>query len=267
METNTSLKRVRSGSDTVNPEENHTKKLTKPTEPEAETLKFESKDSQILFQEIQNMAQRLRSIKTTTTATDASVKGMVASLQVDMDELKKAKDDNHQTVTKLQSKLAETQVGYEKEKKHAKYERLRLEMYRCKFNLILEGLPEGGQRENPTSLKRVIYKFCSADLKVENPDIDVVHRLGAFNPNKSRPTLIRFKGLEDRQAVWNARKLLKQAGKNPREYLYLREDILGEAKKILDVLYRSLHAARSTNEFKDASVRDFKLYIRGLAYR
>ena len=210
MDTTTSLKR--GDQNTVNPEENHPKKLTKPTEPEARTLQFESNDSQILFQEIQNMAKRLCSIETTTMATEESVKGMVASLRIDVDDLKKVKDDNQRTVTELQNKLAETQVGYEKDKKQAKYERLRLESYSRKFNLILEGLPEGGQQENPASLKRVIYNFCSTDLKVDNLDIDVVYRLGPFNPHKPRPTLIRFKGLEDRQTVWNARKLLKQAG-------------------------------------------------------
>ena len=185
METTTSLKRGRTGSsgdtNTVNPEENHPKKVNKPTKPEVQTLQFESNDSQILFQEIQNMAKRLRSIETTATATEESVKGMVASLRVNVDDLKKVKDDNQRTVTGLQNKLAKTQAGYEKDKKQAKYERLRLESYSRKFNLILEGLPEGGQRENPASLKRVIYDLCSTDLKVDNLDIDVVHRLGATN--------------------------------------------------------------------------------------
>ena len=194
METNTNLKRGRSGSgdpDTVNSNDDQPKKLTEPTEPDLQKLQFESKDSQILFQEIQNMSRRLCTIETSTTATEESIQGVVASLRADVDDLKKVNDDSQRAVTDLQNKFAETQVWYEKDKKQAKYERLRLESYSRKFNLILEGLPEGGKQENPASLKRVLYNFCSTNLKVKNLDIDVVYRLGPFNPHKPRPTLIR----------------------------------------------------------------------------
>ena len=274
MDTTSSLKRNRTSSTEDNAgirddDLEHQLKLKKGVKDkvtaEMADLAFETINSQTLYEVMKTMMLRLNTIGNTTAKTEENVDKALNSLQLDVDKLR---DSNKDEIDKLKKTIRKIDRNNEMklQEREAKYRSLKQETYSRKFNLIIEGLSEGGQKENQFTFKRVVERVFSQELGVEGVEIDVVHRIGQYVASRPRPVIVRFVKLADRQAVWSTKTLECSNQKGQRDNISLRQDIPIEAKKALDMLYRSLSAVKNTEKYKQAAVSDFKFILNGLSY-
>lgn len=94
----------------------------------------------------------------------------------------------------------------------------RHEMIMRKKVLLFHGIEE----KHNEKLPEVIYQVIAEQLKlpdIPKSDLQVCHRLGVSAQAKSRPVLVRFTALDPRQAVWDAKTLLKGTGITISEFL------------------------------------------------
>ena len=114
---------------------------------------------------------------------------------------------------------------------------------------------------------RTVHQIVARRLGVADVDIDVVHQVGPVTTTgKPRTVLIRFLKMSDRNKVWAARKNMNTNAEHNSTRLWLKEDLPQKAKQMMDVLYRSADKARKLGKYPSVSVRDFKLFLNGVAY-
>lgn len=97
--------------------------------------------------------------------------------------------------------------------------------------LLFHGIEEKCNEKLP----EVIYQVIAEQLKlpdIPKSNLQVCHHLGVSAQAKSRPVLVRFTALEPRQAVWDAKTLLKGTGITISEFLTrTRHQIFLSARK------------------------------------
>lgn len=99
------------------------------------------------------------------------------------------------------------------------------------------------------------------------PYLDIAYRLGTAPHEGStytRPLVIAFDRVADRNYVWRKRMDIKQT-QGARE-IHIQADIPRKLREDLQVLYRVAKAASLTTEYKTASVKDYKLHLNGQEY-
>ena len=115
------------------------------------------------------------------------------------------------------------------------------EQYSRRSNLVISGIPQVNREEN---LHAWFENFAYHVLHIEKEiSIERIHRVGRppvrYNPNYSRPIIIRFSFYQDREAVWEARGRLKDGiGMSedfPPEVLEARKRLLPIAKEAKDI--------------------------------
>ncbi|KAJ8727894.1 hypothetical protein PYW08_016279 [Mythimna loreyi] len=97
--------------------------------------------------------------------------------------------------------------------------------------LLFHGIPEKPGEKLTDSLFHIITKkLLVHDFKLE--DLQVCHRLGASHKVKTRPVLVRFKEMEHRRTVWDAKTSLKGSGITISEFLTkIRHETFMTARK------------------------------------
>lgn len=130
-----------------------------------------------------------------------------------------------------------------------------IDAYTRSDNLIFRGLPErtaaerasaapslddatSSLKEGSGSVENTVLVFCNdvLGIKVEAQDISIAHRVKANKNDQVRPVIVRFVNRKTRNAVYGARKILKNA-KDP---VFISEhlsksasDLFYEARKLL----------------------------------
>ena len=130
-----------------------------------------------------------------------------------------------------------------------------MDAYTRSDNLIIRGLPErtaaerasaapalddatSSLKEGSGSVETTVLAFCNDVLgvKLESRDISIAHRLKAAKNDRVRPVIVRFVNRKTRNAVYGARKLLK----NSNEPIFISEhlskaasDLFYDARKML----------------------------------
>lgn len=127
-------------------------------------------------------------------------------------------------------------------------------------NLILMGLQES-QEGDDLAMVKTLFKDC---LGVSGVDIETLYRLGKPGGKSSRPIMIKFHRLPDRNRVWFSKSKLKdhQARK-----IWLQEDLPKPIKTAQRTLYQAFKKAKSMpGQFSSVQLKGTKLIIDGKAY-
>lgn len=91
--------------------------------------------------------------------------------------------------------------------------RMRIELERQegfsrRYNLIITGIPEPNN-ETADALNGKVGSFIKNILGISSVRFDICHRLGAAMPNFERKVIVKFRCLEDKNLVWEARSKLR----------------------------------------------------------
>lgn len=87
--------------------------------------------------------------------------------------------------------------------------RMRIELERQegfsrRYNLIISGIPEPNN-ETSDALNGKVGSFIKNILGISSVRFDICHRLGTVIPNFERKVIVKFRCLEDKNLVWEAR--------------------------------------------------------------
>lgn len=93
-------------------------------------------------------------------------------------------------------------------------------------NLRVYGIKDSENGNNTVDAVLSLFKN-KLGVELSKSSIDRCHRIGTFNPRKSRPVLVRFMTFQDRSDVYKNKKLLKKSG------LVIREDLTKSRLEIL----------------------------------
>ena len=107
-------------------------------------------------------------------------------------------------------------------------------------------------------------------MGIENPNIDVIHRIGKIktvygNKPKPRNVIIRFRFLNARNVVWSTRAQLKDV-KRDGNNLWLSEDLPLPVKLESDKMRRIYWVTKNHGEHNDVRLRGNTFYLDGRPY-
>ena len=127
-----------------------------------------------------------------------------------------------------------------KDKADLKQKVIELEDRSRRDNLVIEGL-EDSEKEGPALCEKRARSFFKDTLNIDRGDdlvIGRVHRMGQYNKDKPRPTIVKFDRYKDREEVWNKRSKVPK-GKG------LKENYSKETDRARAQLFPIMKAARS----------------------
>ncbi len=131
-----------------------------------------------------------------------------------------------------------------KEKNDLKQKVIELEDRSRRDNLVIEGL-EDSEKEGPAMCEKKARTFMKETLDIDRADdlvIGRVHRMGQYNKDKPRATIVKFDRYKDREEVWNKRSKVPK-GKG------LKENYSKETDKARSQLFPIMKAARTKGYF------------------
>ena len=224
-------------------------------------------DSGDMYKILKEIGLRLGAIESSTRKMEDQLNQAFIVMRADVEEVKKASNNNTKEINEIKKSMHATLTRTQSiPDRQLRNDILRQESYSRKINLIIEGVEEGRQPEDGTLLKQKVHQIIRGRMGVSDVELDVVHRIGTALPARPRPVLVRFAKLSDQNKVWFARMRLKASeGSNQPKY-WIKEDIPTEVRQLNDLLYKSCDAAKKSGKYAAVSVRNYKLYLDGLAY-
>lgn len=158
---------------------------------------------------------------------------------------------------KVDQKLAEA-------KRQADYQGLRDQAFSTRHNLVLVGLTEAPEEDT----SKVVSEFFSKSLGLKNIKIGVAYRMGNAAADSSdaysRPILVSFPILPQRNRVWKKRSVSQNEGDNPK--VRIHADLPKKLRDGVQSLYMVAKAASSSGKYHSAKVRNYALELDGQVY-
>jgi ribA/ribD-fused uncharacterized protein len=218
-----------------------------------------------LTQSVEELKTEIREMRTET----GCIKDLKESIEYTQNSLEEAQDkivSLKSTMDQYQKENLElaTQLSQSENRNKATQERLiQLDCYIRRENLKFAGIKEA-KNENVIETERKIRDLFVKKLNIEHGyDIEFqrCHRLGPKRDNVQqfpREIIVRFLWFQDRQAIWENKRLLKGSS------IVIREDFPEEVENRRSKLYPIFKAAKSQNH-KVNLVAD-KLVLDGRRY-
>lgn len=127
-------------------------------------------------------------------------------------------------------------------------------------NLVLLGIKEHIQDSAFTQA----ISFFRNQLKLSNLSIDVAYRVGmppAHDSSYSRPIVVKFSRISDRNTVWKRRNDASRSERN--NAVRIQADLPKQLREDLQILYRVQRAALKSPQYQSVEVKNYKLYLDG----
>lgn len=207
---------------------------------------------------LSKVEQELAECKQKLAAAESMRQGVTQVTEQEMSEISSAIEKRVHKKIK-----AEIQEGQKKDSDNRRFQKLRDRAQANKFNLIVFGLPEPGENESDSGLAA---DFFSKRMGIANVGIERAFRLGPANsssPGRVRPTLVKFKDIQDRWAVWKKRGELKQEQGNP---VWIQEDLPRQLRMDNRKLQRIVRVAKDYPDLGEVKIRDYGITVKGKMY-
>ena len=241
-----------------------------------EKMTAESMTTEALYEILRNIQSSMENMNGSIETLNDKVTniqgdmGKLGEFKTSLEFTQKILDDTKEDVAKLSSKIDQQEVKFNnvsrqlaesKRKNNFLNEKLlQMDSYLRRENLKFAGVKENKNESAADTIAKVQSLFVN-NLKIPNGaelDYQRCHRIGSKVGNESRDIIIRFTRFQDRQLVWNNRKLFQ--GTN----FYMKEDFPPEIDRRRAQLFPVLKAARNQN--KKAMMIADKLIINGQKY-
>lgn len=208
-----------------------------------------------------NLVREMSETKDKVTELQATVSTFESrekEIQLNQQAIAKELLDLKQAVQQLQAQQPQQQPA------SSDFDLLKVKADMPCLNLIIEGIrePRSG-REGST--RHQVYNFCRNVLRLSHVDIDTAYRLGKPRPSSAppRPMFVRFSRLCDREDVWRAKSRLSDQDFS---HFSIKEDLPVNFGPSWRRYKEFLQAARRYPEKYNVSIRDYKIYVNGIAY-
>lgn len=197
----------------------------------------------------EDFAKKSRNAVTEMNKLVDAQREQVESFKSIRDDFKQKSEDQGKQISKISHDLD--------------HKSLKDKAFRYSFNLVIRGLAE----DNTHSAYSLATKFFKNDLKLKKLDVDAAYRLGKPPPENStysRPIVVRFARLSDRNAVWKKREEIPQS--DEQQHIKIQAHMPTQLRQDVAILYKVAKAASLTTEYKSAHVRDYALVFNGKEY-
>lgn len=218
------------------------------------SIKEKVEESGITLQSLNNrlkstevMAEEASSMARETRESQEQLRQEIQQLRLDLEEVKrKPTGSGESNAVRALNKKVEKQEGYSR-----------------RYNLIIVGMKEEAQ-ESDTKLHEKVSTFISNILGVTGVKFDVAHRIGAAAFRKDRRVIVKFKDLEDKTTIWEAR--LKLKTKENAQYKLLM-DKPNAMKDREAISFKIVQTALRSHNYKQAKFVGGKVIIDNVSYR
>ena len=188
-----------------------------------------------------------------------TVNGLRQELKQTKEALRKAKEEETMRMKQLEEEVSFLKL----QNKFLNRKAESLENYSRKDNLLISGIKET-EREDCRAITKAFLKDTlkiskNADIQGD-PGIEIArcHRVGRFEPGKSRPLLVSFCHYEDKETVLRQRRHLKDT-----QY-FMNDDLCLESTRRRDSLIPLLKELKKVDP--KAHMRGEKLFSKGKFY-
>lgn len=143
------------------------------------------------------------------------------------------------------------------------FQSLKEKAFACRHNLVVMGLGEDTEKTPLEAAKELFKSMGARDL-----DLHSAYRLGTSRPgstNYSRPIMVRFNFLPDRNRVWRKRMQFtpeEEGGQRVR----IQADLPKALRDETGILYRVRRAAANIGKYSSAIVRNYAIQLHGKEY-
>lgn len=130
-------------------------------------------------------------------------------------------------------------------------------------NIVIIGLPEHATHSAFT----VALRFFKSKLRLRRLDIEVAYRMGKPPLERSsytRPLMVKFNRLSDRNAVWRLRNDIPQD--DEQQTIRIQADLPKQLREDVTLLYKVQKVASKIPEYQSATIRDYALFLHDKKY-
>lgn len=179
------------------------------------------------------------------------------------DEVKQTSDSHGKQLSKISQDSDSHGKQLSKISQDLDHQTLKYQAFRQCHNIVITGLAE----HETLSAYAVARNFFKTELKIKNLDIDAAHRVGQHTPENtsySRPIIVSFNRLSDRNAVWRKRNDIPQTDGQQR--IKIQADLPRQLREDIPTLYKVAKAASATHLYKSVYVKEYALFLDGKEY-
>lgn len=175
----------------------------------------------------------------------------------------------HTTVEKTEQRLAlelEKKIDkkFEQLEQAAHFQSLREQAFKNRFNLVISGLAEDGQK----STTDLVSHFLTATLCIKDITIRTAVRIGPEPVGQHpyiRPILVTFQQVNHRNKVWRKRQTI--TGENDDQKIRIHADLPKVLREGIQLLYKVAKAASKLGSYDSVKVFNYQLELNGKLYQ
>lgn len=159
--------------------------------------------------------------------------------------------------------MVEVDRKFEDLENRRRFQSLKDQAFRNRFNLVLVGLPE----ESEKSTSQIVKDFFSDVLQAPKVKVHSSQRLGtqSASPNTyNRPILVRFGNWPDRNVIWKKRANIPD---NKEKKIRIQADLPKDLREGIPTLYQVAEAASKLEGFIKPRVYDYQLELNGKVFQ
>lgn len=242
--------------------------ITQQNETIDQLQQAQKKQDSNIVQQISEIKQSLETHRNTTEQQLSKVKQVTGNQEQNTEkqfaQIKQMMDKQEKKTEQLSSlrhKIrADTEEKLQKHEQELALQALIKQASSNRNNLVITGVDESSS----TSAASQASQFFKEQLQLDKLQIKVAYRLGKApdqDSSYSRPILVKFKNVLDRNTVWKKRKEIKQDknGQLPR----IQADLPKQLREDLHLMYRVVNAASTYEGLHTAEVRNYKVLLNG----
>lgn len=178
-------------------------------------------------------------------------------------DAQKQKEQLHTFHTSQETTNKNMQKQITQAKEDADHKFLVDEAFKKRQNIVIIALPE----QQDISTFSVVLTFFKSQLKLNRIWIETAYRMGRTPTEErpyTRPIMVRFASMVDRNQVWKKRFDIPQTEGQAK--IKIQADLPKKLRDANSILYRVVKEASSMEHFKDAMVKDFAIVLHGKQY-
>lgn len=210
---------------------------------------------------INNITVKVNTIEQKVKTLETKVDMLETSRQFDSESFEALKGKQKE-IDSLSTKMKQLERDQNDRERGFKTELLDMQCRQMRDNLLFYRIPED-KDETDTACVNKVLQFIEDNMAIENARTDIklhrAHRIGKFEPTKTRPIVVKFAYYPDRERVRKSASKLRgtQYGVSQQ----FPKEIMETRRKLVPIM------KQARQEGKDAYINIDKLYINKVLYK
>lgn len=207
---------------------------------------------------------KLTTIKTVVLdKNNSALKEMKDLIETQKTQVSSLQDDSQQRDEALMHRIqAQIDKKVDALSQDISFQALKDKAFDDRKNLVITGMKEDSSKSPASSVKE-LFKTMGMGRAVFT-DVFRVGTQRVEDSSYSRPLVVKFKHLADRNKIWRKRTSINQEEGAPR--IRIQADLPKKLREEINILYRVTRAAAKTDNFRSASVRNYAVQLHEKEY-